>query len=943
MTTLQRSSLKIPQAVASESMMKAPELSPTGSNALIKNISFIHHSVHTITSQKNHYYTYHNAPDNLNEDVTLVPSTIDKTNTRDYVFLGSCSMPLLSDMGVTLNPDGDLILIKGQCHNLLSGLYIKNSKKNDYTYYTISKNSDSIAFESLYLDAAGELTAKQKNKDNYYSIRFNTNTSVDTEKETIKSVNVTYKKQHTPLPTDLSFQGYDGNTTHFYFKNNNLYLSAYSVGNKKYDYSLMEYKIEVLSNTKYSIASVKRCRNMLQIEAIKRDKVRIFYIDPKNLSNPLLKTEKASHKPPQGLYTLLGGDTHEKYYCGQPFSSTRWGNFSSLPIPIISPITDAIRLALKKNNAKRSKTEKFLKGIKCADPGINVAISVTKDLLKKTEKKEQSDTSLVNTYIKDLKRDLSPLINDLPAFMPGDDTFAKKIVSLLLSLETSDALTLSKENEFSLFFSILQSGIPFHPGWFASFILSITKTHRLILTRSTTGNIKLVFTRKRKIAKTLLLGTGQGFESTLLSQGGVNFFSIMPFEANALLTLHKTKELDFSFELTPSQLESLFDQSFKMNDQKSFFEKNAILVNKKQTSEYNTALSLDIKINELRAMVSVAPTDNVHLNLPRLACGTGVKASVFTYNKRKETRYSDTAQQPTVAKKSTLKLLSGSGNFFAGEKYIIAPHTINDNGPLCYRLALIESGISTNINTKSVFKHAYTQVRTADSTLSMPKRRHHKQIKKVYSMLAAITETGEIIRPMHKIENVKVTRRLHNPVNLSQSNVLARFRSTSSQPTTFKHVFGKEARPQPFADTLRALADRASSKNRNNLNKKLSHSLVAKYDIKSNDKKRLLEFKHALNVLESNPNALNRHQERKTLKELHHQIAKFKHEVTYQLNTVDLYSVGEMVQTTSSLTNVLLNFRQTNVMALKKHLGQLALEYADTPIPTRITGNYRFF
>lgn len=210
-------------------------------------------------------------------------------------------------------------------------------------------------------------------------------------------------------------------------------------------------------------------------------------------------------------------------------------------------------------------------------------------------------------------------------------------------------------------------------------------------------------------------------------------------------------------------------------------------------------------------------------------------------------------------------------------------------------------------------------------------------------MLATITETGEIIRPMHKIENVKVTRRLHNQVNLPRSGLLARFLPNSPQHTTLKHVFGKKASPQPFADTLSALANRASSKNRNNLNKKLSHSLVAKYDIKINDKKRLLEFKHALGALESNPNALNRDQERKKLKELRHQIVKFKSKATYQLNTLDLYSVGERVQTKSSLTNVLLNFRHTKVMALKKHLGQLALEYADTPIPTRITGNYRFF
>ncbi len=165
---------------------------------------------------------------------------------------------------------------------------------------------------------------------------------------------MTYKKQHTPLSTEFSLQGEYGNTAHFYLKNNKLYLSTYSVGNKKYNYSLMEYKVQSLFNKKYLVVSIKRCRNMLQIEAIKRDKVIIFYIDSNNLSKLLLRKKQASHKPPQGLYASLGGDTHEKYACGQPFSSTRWGNFSTLPIPIISRTIDALRLTLKKNDIKVS-------------------------------------------------------------------------------------------------------------------------------------------------------------------------------------------------------------------------------------------------------------------------------------------------------------------------------------------------------------------------------------------------------------------------------------------------------------------------------------------------------------------------------------------------------------------------------------------------------------
>ncbi|MFT8212035.1 MAG: hypothetical protein ACMZI0_18315 [Symbiopectobacterium sp.] len=122
-----------------------------------------------------------------------------------------------------------------------------------------------------------------------------------------------------------------------------------------------------------------------------------------------------------------------------------------------------------------------------------------------------------------------------------EKTCSKKISNLLQNLAEKDAILLSKESEFSLFFSVLQSGIPFHPGWFAGAMLSITKTHCLTLTKSETGNIKLAFTRKKKTSSSLLLGTGQGLESKLLYRGSVDFLSIMPFEENIILSIYKIK------------------------------------------------------------------------------------------------------------------------------------------------------------------------------------------------------------------------------------------------------------------------------------------------------------------------------------------------------------------------------------------------------------------
>lgn len=106
---------------------------------------------------------------------------------------------------------------------------------------------------------------------------------------------------------------------------------------------------------------------------------------------------------------------------------------------------------------------------------------------------------------------------------------------------------------------------------------------------------------------------------------------------------------------------------------------------------------------------------------------------------------------------------------------------------------------------------------------------------------------------------------------------------------------------------------------------------------------RLQALKQELVSLANSYTELTRPQEKKKLIDLQQRIAKFKKDATYQLNTIDFYSTGALTQTKASFTNVILNFRQSNTLALKKYLGHISVEYADTPTSTKISGNYRFF
>lgn len=940
MTNVSHPTMNIGNITITEKVMEPVDLVFTKNNSITNKISDINHSSQNITTENNFCNENQSLPKFINEDITLTPCKIPLTNAKDYIFLGSCIMPLISDMGATLNHHGEIILIQGNSYNLISSLY-QNKIKN-YNYYSLKNNNnrDEIYFDLLYINESGQLTAKVKEKDIYYTIEFNAHTDINTIEETKKKINVTYTKKIYPLKPMLSFHTESGNITNFNFKNNDLYLSDYSIGNKNYHYELMNYKINTPFSKTHRINSVKRCRNMLQIEVMKNNKATVFYINPKDISISQLKAKKLTYAPPQDIYTFLGGDIHDKYHCGQPFSPSQLSTLRVSLKSFFTKIPSSIKTEFKLNNIKKNKES--LARIKRLDPGISTAISVIKDLSKKPGKKIISNQIFSEKIIHDLHNNFSPLIHKIPAWILEEKTFTKKISSLLTYLDTNDAIVLSKESEFSIFFSLLQGGMPFYPGWFLGMIFSIAKTQCLTLSKTETGNIKLTFIYKKKTSSSILGGTGQGLESKILGHNFMKFLSVMPFEANIILSINKSQEIIFSFELTKKQFESFISQENNFHCQDDTYDKNIKSAHFKHMKEYSTSLSLDMKISELRAMSGVDTMENVRFQLPRLACGAGLNTSIISFSNKKITRSSDTNKSVISEGEKKFRFLSTSENIFSGIKHILSPYSISDTGEISYRLALIENGNKKDIHKKRGFTYTHYKNKTAGKIVPTRLKYNLNKINKINQMLSTITEDEEIIRPMNKITHLKLTRNSHEKINFLNDGLLDKILPSRPHQKLI-NTFETHERRQQFIDSMNTIAVQQSNKKRKSTNKKLQHDLVAKYHIDINDKMRLQALKQELVSLENSYTELTKSQEKKKLIDLQQRIEKFKNDAMYQLNTIDLYSTGALTQTKASLTNVILNFRQSNILALKKHLGRISVEYADTPIPTKISGNYRFF
>lgn len=673
---------------------------------------------------------------------------------------------------------------------------------------------------------------------------------------------------------------------------------------------------------------------------MKNNKATVFYIDPKDISISRLKAKKITYTPPQNLYTFLGGDVHDKYHCGQPFSPSRIGTLRVSLKSFFTKIPSSIKTGFKPNNIKKNKIS--LTGVKRLDPGINTAISVIKDLSKKPEKKIISNQLFSEKIIHDLHNNFSPLVHKIPTWILKEKTFTKKISSLLTYLDTNDEIILSKESEFSIFFSILQGGIPFYPGWFLGVIFSIAKTQCLTLSKTETGNIKFTFTYKKKTSSSILVGTGQGLESKILGHKIINFLSIMPFEANIIFSINKNQEITLSFELTKNQFESFISQETKLHCQDGIYDKNIKPAHFKHVKEYSTSLSLNMKISELRAMLGVNIVEDVRFQLPRLACGSGLNTSIISFSNKKITSTSDTNKSVISEGEKKIRFLSTSGNVFFGMKHILSPYSTSNTGEISYRLALIENGAKNNIYEKRGFTYTYYKNKMADKIISVRLKYKFNQINKINKILSTITEYEEITRQMNKITHLKLTRNSHEKINFLKDSLLDKMLPSRPHQKLI-NIFETHKCRQQLVDSMNRIAAQQSNKKKKGANKKLQHALVAKYQIDINDKMRLQALKQELVSLANSYTELTRPQEKKKLIDLQQRIAKFKKDATYQLNTIDFYSTGALTQTKASFTNVILNFRQSNTLALKKYLGHISVEYADTPTSTKISGNYRFF
>lgn len=872
----------------------------------------------------------------IKHEATLQPMPItkmDKLNAKDYVYLGSSEMRFVGDVGITINSEGQLIMIQGCSHNLIMGLYHKYIQKKHHRCFLVhEKNKNhAIRFDALYINQQGKLLGKIKNGEIFYTINIEKNTKHYYANKSDSNLIITFQKYYGTSPEELSFTKNDNCRLFFSFKEGKIYLFEYANATNKYDYRLLPTCLTLPLPHKYQILSVKKTKGKLQIETLHKKKTRIYYLDPCWINTAQMRAKRLSHKPPQNLYSSMGADAHEKYDSGQPFSSTRLGNFSSKHIPLFSLAIDNFRVHWKKSiqtHSKRKYGDTARNLAKTLDPGLRALYSATKNMVTPLHSADRELHEIPG--VSDIRNKYSGLIHELPDSVVNDETVAGRLSTLLAQVEENDRLALNETNVISAFCGIARGGIPFSPGYFFGLVAAISKTHNIAFEKYDKGNIRFSFINKRNAIGAALLGTGQGLEKTLLHRVGIDFFTIMPLEANIILSAYQSKIDDFSFDIKTIALPSLIEGSTSTPEEQNSINRivDELVVNR--TDEYGGEVSLEARIMEFRAQLGTVFEPNNYLVIPRTGGGMMLNAEAISAKRsqKKAIRYKTQDTQSTAVE-TTLKALSATYNLVGECKIMpIMASSIHD-AQFYFPMPIIENSQKiTKLKIGSrIDKNLSAQKASTDYGI------HPSNVKYVTNMIATLEKIDnemECVDYIAKLMKAKMTHPL--PGNASRAQKKA---NPSLKKSFLEHTFNAE---------LNNIKKELSQKQRDSMNKKISYFFTAKYRLTHTLQMKLSHIKHELGELIENKNKIGPIQQQEKIKQLQNNIKFFLKNAQYRLRLIEIRSVGELSKTKASIPNIIINFVNKKTFSYTKHLGDISFEYDESAalLPCKITCDYNF-
>lgn len=905
-------------------------------------------------------------------------------NVNNYVYLGSTNSPLLNNMGITLDDDGTLMLIKGKTYDLFTGLIQKyfNGGFKYKVFHINSQHGDDIKFKELYVDYNGFLIGSKRdtsgNNNKLYKIKFKKiegeyNLSDDATDNTNINFIIEYEKYEIEdsLKHDLSninniIEKEEGNVLKI--NREGMPITITLKDNKLFTYGLppkliakrdvvdgesKKNQIKLPLKPKDKILAIKPVLNKIQLVVDKGNKIKIYYFDPLHifaLKDYHYEITRLTQEPPLSFYSMVGKNNYKNYHSGQPFSTQKIGNFSAKNIPFFSSAIDNARVhfdrakqqyALKKYGAMVKDIAKSL------DPGFRGMFSTIKAIVNSATLPRTIKTDALNGVKKVIKHDYN-LLNKYITGINNGKSQGEVVYSLVEQLNDKESITISQYNDIRAFFGISAFHLSQNIGVSAFLLANFAKTHALTISKNKQDEVVFSFVNKMDAGIATGLSAGIMNNEQKWREGAFNYGFVTPLMATVILDYHYEKKSNFSFKIQPKDLVEFINQGVSLTE--SELKDNATLeFNRTQ----NASLGVELR-SEVSFDVGVSANENIELNLPRNAVGANLSLKIINviHNINKFIGHGETKAKQ-LEKNVDVEYFSGSFELYRDLKFTPSATKASHNIHWYPLTSLKNFEVMLEKRVNSLFKH-----RIYDGKIKQDKKEfeaHKNNLKGLYKRVLKINNLFDkypvqydVKRSINKLDHVYLqldaNKKLKNKLNPQlMENDLSLKSDVIDNSIDLVH---NNNRVQQFLADLTEKKKILSSQKKNNMNEKFKPYFISKYQLNSEGRVRYsvleTQLEELINEVKTDEN-LTVNDIKDKLDNFYNNAKQELNNIEYQLNSIDVMSISELADKAKSFPLAFLRLESKKSIMHHQVKGEINFLYDKYEKQLeKITTNYYF-
>ncbi|MCT8249857.1 hypothetical protein [Proteus faecis] len=722
------------------------------------------------------------------------------------------------------------------------------------------------------------------------------------------------------------------------------------VEHKEVEHKEVEHKIKIPLKSTDKILAIKPILNQIQLVVDKGNKIKIYYLDPLNifsLKDYQYEVTRLKQEPPLSFYSMVGENHYNNYHSGQPFSTQKIGNFSSRYIPLFSSLIDKVRISIDKT--KQQYALKQYKSMasnvaKTVDPGFRGVVSNIKGISNSSTSPCENKFKALHSARINMK-EADQILSKYIKGVKNSKTAGEVIYSLVKEMKEKSSVSIMDSKGIRAFFSTNLMSLNANIGVNAFILASYAKTHSITLSKNEKNEVIFSFINKKGINVSAGLSGGiAGCEKKWIGEN-VSYNATTSLMASVYLSINYERQSDFSFKIALDDVVDFIDKGMKFTYEEL---KNNTILN--DNRDISLAISADMR-SEFNAGVNLSLGNKTQMSIPRNAIGINVVANLLKLNFNIN-KFFDYGEMSEAKKKKVIDLKLFEILLDAYRDLKIIPSKTNSTKannwlPLA-TIKNIEFMFQKKIN--SLFGvDIFNSQKLKDEREFENKRKNlkgiYKRVLKINKLFDENPTFYNVNKNISKLDGIHLTmlpnKKLKNkmkkdPVLLNEMEVISKFDKLKGG-NNFKNQFLLD---------LEARKKTLSSQEKSNKNERFKSYSVFQYKLDKKSEviyeKAREDFNKKINEIMENKNITNDYI-KSTLSNLYDKIKDDFSKMKYQLSSIDIMSISELLEKDKSIPLVLVELENAKGIIYHQIKGEIKFSYdEDNEQLDKMSTNYYF-